>query len=233
MWAKTMVMVRRARVEKRLSALAACVALAACAHGGDLGTPGVSDAPVEAPRRPPTTEVAPREPWALSGDAQSFAAIDDRELPSGHNAPYWSGVVRVSPALEPLYAAMGPSALVPPGAVAVETHRSTDGSVSPRYVMVKREAGFDVPGGDWEYLVVDAEGRIAARGALPLCARCHAEAPGDHLFGPRVSARRTVAGTPVPAGSSALPEDDEARAPEDAAVGTPGTKPPKSRKKKR
>lgn len=226
-------MVRRSHVERRVAAVLACAAIAGCAHGSDLGTPGVSDAPVEAPRRPPTTELAPREPWALAGDAVSFAAVDERELPSGHNAPYWSGVVRVSPALEPLYASMGPASAIPRGAVAVEAHRSTDGAKGPRYAMVKREAGFDPPGGDWEYLVVDDEGRIASRGALPLCARCHAEAPGDHLFGPRVSARRTIAGEHTPAGSASLPEDDEARAPEDATPGTANTKPTKPRKKKR
>jgi hypothetical protein len=49
--------------------------------------------------------------------------------------------------------------------------------------MVKRPAGYDPTGGDWEYLVLDATGRIEQRGRLALCARCHADAPHDHLFG--------------------------------------------------
>jgi hypothetical protein len=35
---------------------------------------------------------------------------------------------------------------------------------------------------DWEYLVLDVEGAIVERGELPLCQRCHSEAP-DSVFG--------------------------------------------------
>jgi hypothetical protein len=50
--------------------------------------------------------------------------------------------------------------------------------------MVKRQPGFDPAGGDWEYLVVAPTGEIEARGRLPGCARCHAEAPAAGVFGP-------------------------------------------------
>ena len=47
----------------------------------------------------------------------------------------------------------------------------------------KGEPGYDPPEGDWEFLVVSPDGLVEAPSPLPLCARCHAEAPHDHLFG--------------------------------------------------
>ena len=83
------------------------------------------------------------------------------------------------------YPALGPSSRLPPGATLVE-RLFTPGAAAPLayFVMVKRPPGFDAAGGDWEYLVVSPAAEIEQRGALPLCARCHAEAPHDHLFGP-------------------------------------------------
>jgi hypothetical protein len=54
---------------------------------------------------------------------------------------------------------------------------ASEASVS--FVMVKRASG-------WEYLVIEPSGSIRARGDLPLCVRCHAEASIDHVFAPRV-----------------------------------------------
>ena len=228
-----MVMARRRGVEGKLAPVLA-VALGACgAHGADLGMPGASDKGAEAPRHPETAAAATAEPWALSPEVGSYPAVDDRELPSGHNAPYWSGVVRVSPSLEPLYRALSPSTAVPLGAVVVEQHRSQDGATGPQYAMVKREAGFDSAGGDWEYLVVEPTGKVSSRGALPYCGRCHGDAAADHLFGPRVSTRRRLAGAaPADGATQHLPEEDEARAPEGDLPGVTGQKPGKPRKKK-
>jgi hypothetical protein len=40
--------------------------------------------------------------------------------------------------------------------------------------MYKREAGYDPEGGDWEYLVLDGQGReVQARGKLENCRACH------------------------------------------------------------
>ena len=52
----------------------------------------------------------------------------------------------------------------------------------PIFAMVKRDPGFFPEGGDWEYVVTDSEGWIEDRGALALCARCHAEAKADWVF---------------------------------------------------
>ncbi|MGK4005923.1 hypothetical protein WMF31_25070 [Sorangium sp. So ce1036] len=82
------------------------------------------------------------------------------------------------------YPALGPGRALPPGAALVEYHYAA-GSSDPvtLLAMVKRHAGYDPDGGDWEYLILTPQGTSAHRGALPPCKRCHADAPHDHLFG--------------------------------------------------
>lgn len=83
------------------------------------------------------------------------------------------------------YPPLGPQGALPPGAVLVEAHYRA-GSAEPvvLFAMAKQPPGFDPEGGDWEYLIIEPGGLVNERGRLPLCARCHAEAPHDHLFGP-------------------------------------------------
>ena len=82
------------------------------------------------------------------------------------------------------YPTLGPLTRLPVGATLIEKQLER-GMVAPSayFAMVKRPAGYDPKGGDWEYLVFSPEGRLEGRGVLPLCARCHADAPYDHLFG--------------------------------------------------
>ena len=48
--------------------------------------------------------------------------------------------------------------------------------------MLKRDAGYDPAGGDWEYLVLDGSGReVRARGRLESCRACH-QADADTDF---------------------------------------------------
>jgi hypothetical protein len=51
-------------------------------------------------------------------------------------------------------------------------------------VMVKREAGFNPAGGDWEYIVTDGTGtRVSASGKLERCQSCHASNKStDYVF---------------------------------------------------
>ncbi len=49
-------------------------------------------------------------------------------------------------------------------------------------VMEKREAGYDPEGGDWRWLVLGLNGGIEREGKIDACARCHADATGDHVF---------------------------------------------------
>jgi hypothetical protein len=167
----------------------------------------------------------------------SFPAVDDRKLPSsGHNPPYWSGFVHVNSALWPVYPRLAPGVVVPEGSIAVEFHHDLNGDAQQIYAMEKRAPGFDPAGGDWEYLVLQPGGSVETRGPLAFCARCHAEAPHDHLFGPRLSARRHIL-QGAGANSAEPPVEDDgdgAAAPdEDTAPGAPGrTDRPKKRRKK-
>ena len=49
-------------------------------------------------------------------------------------------------------------------------------------VMEKRAAGYDPEGGDWRWLVLGLNGGIEREGKIDACARCHADATGDHVF---------------------------------------------------
>jgi hypothetical protein len=123
------------------------------------------------------TRVAPLEPWDLK------AALDRAKVvaplgPSQHLGASVDGEILADDAAR-AYAALAPGAELPPGATALERH-DTAGVV---FAMVKRNRGYDREGNDWEYLVITTTGRLEQRGKLSLCARCHAEAPHDHLFG--------------------------------------------------
>lgn len=82
------------------------------------------------------------------------------------------------------YPSRGPASTAAVGTTLVERlfeHAGTDPAVY--FVMVKHAPGYDPSGDDWEYLVVTPDGHVEQRGKIALCARCHAEAPHDHLFG--------------------------------------------------
>ena len=57
-------------------------------------------------------------------------------------------------------------------------HRSqATGKPGPVHAMHKRRDG-------WEFLLLEPDGRVKERGQLAACARCHAEATSDSVFGP-------------------------------------------------
>jgi hypothetical protein len=64
----------------------------------------------------------------------------------------------------------------PVGALVVKEKLPARDAKEPELLtaMLKREAGFDPEGGDWEYLVLDGQGReVRARGKLESCRACH------------------------------------------------------------
>lgn len=133
---------------------------------GNVGSAGASDA---APTR-----------FVLAGLLPSLRQATVRSR-SEHLSGELEGEVLVNEAAQ-AYPALGPQRGLPVGAMLLERHL-VRGSEAPvvYFGMVKRAAGFDAAGGDWEYLVVSPAGQIAPQGLL--CGRCHAEAPHDHLFG--------------------------------------------------
>jgi hypothetical protein len=72
----------------------------------------------------------------------------------------------------------------PAGSLVVKEKLDRRDAAEPELLtaMYKREAGFDPEGGDWEYMVLDGQGReVRARGKLESCRACH-QAAADTDF---------------------------------------------------
>lgn len=86
--------------------------------------------------------------------------------------------VRVSPSAVADYRALTAGMQWAPGTSVAAFHfRRQGGAAASIYAMTK------LPDGGWQYVVTAADGTLEDRGALPLCARCHADSPADSLFG--------------------------------------------------
>ncbi len=169
-------------------ALLAATLAAGCAVAAPFPSLGAAadHAPRGEPSPPPPTSAAATEPpppaWELDAQLRRLHPASSR-TPSEHLTGQLDGEIFADDGAA-AYPALGPLRRIEPGATLVQ-RLSPRGEPAPTayFVMVKRPAGYDPGGGDWEYLVVDPVGRIEQRGRLPLCARCHADAPHDHLFG--------------------------------------------------
>ncbi len=131
-----------------------------------------------APDQEEQVEAPPKRwpPFERLGELRLVGSVD-----SAHPAGDYFGAIRVNREAE-AYGSKRRDPL-PPGARVVEA-LSTEvaGTAQLHYVMEKQPAGYFPEGGDWAYLVIGKEGEIQAEGKLTLCARCHAEAPREHLF---------------------------------------------------
>ena len=121
--------------------------------------------------------------WCRAPTPEEARARGAEARPHGPHASF-SIIVRVSPEAIAPFREGKP---LPPGAVVVK-EKYVDGLTSgPLYeyaVMVKRVAGYDPGGGDWEYgYVTLVPERKVARGRLTECAGCHVSArERDYLF---------------------------------------------------
>src|SRR5262245_18484665 len=74
----------------------------------------------------------------------------------------------------------------PAGSVIVKEKLPDKSSQSPELltVMIKKEKGFTASGGDWEFMVVDGQGKaVTDRGKLENCQSCHLSTPqSDYIF---------------------------------------------------
>jgi hypothetical protein len=148
--------------------------LAACARPPAGPAPRERGAWADAPAPSASAPPRPQERWDLA----QLKAL--RPVGARARSEHLSGDFEA----EVLAGAGYPRGAQPPGALVAERLFDTGKAASALYfVMVKRPTGFDPAGDDWEYLVVTEDGRVEERGKMPLCARCHAEAPHDHLFG--------------------------------------------------
>lgn len=133
------------------------------------------------PVDPPSEAGAPVDPGF---DLATVKPAGKPFLSRGHFAGRWTAEVAANALAAPLYAELAPSTKFTVGSVLVKKHALASSSApGPTFALVKREAGFFPEGGDWEYVALDAEGRVEDRGRLALCARCHAEASADWVFG--------------------------------------------------
>lgn len=125
------------------------------------------------------TREPPPETWTGFASIPTFKVAG--EVRSAHPSGDFTATIHVNDAAK----AYGDKSREPmgPGAVVVASLRAEQGAdVTSYYVMERKAPGYFPEGGDWAYFVVDPAGKVEAGGKLKLCARCHAEAPREHLF---------------------------------------------------
>jgi hypothetical protein len=159
--------------------LAACSTGAASQRTVDPGS-GWIDGPASATARSEAAAPRPDERWDVAGQLQKLRPAAARARSEHLGGDREGEVLASAGSGYPLHG----SGTAPAGATLVERLFSPgDAQPATYFVMIKRAPGYDPPGGDWEYLIVTPDGHVEDRGQLTLCARCHAEAPHDHLFG--------------------------------------------------
>src|SRR6185436_6502301 len=166
-----------------------CLALQSCGStsearwgSGAEPAPSARAAGTGGDARPRSSASAPRVRWELAAELPTFRTAGPR-VTSQHFTGEGTGEVLAN-SVAAAYPSLGPSRPVEPGSVLVEAYRDPGAEEVRAYLaMVKRKPGFDPPGLDWEYLVLDRTLAVERRGPLPACARCHAEAAHERLFG--------------------------------------------------
>jgi hypothetical protein len=130
---------------------------------------------------------------ALDGpgfDLEGARAIAKPFLSRGHFGGRWTAEIAVNEPARQTYETLAASSKFAEGSLLVKKHVvASSGNPGPIFAMIKRDVGFFPEGGDWEYVALDGDGRLQARGKLALCARCHAEGNADWAFGLPAEAR--------------------------------------------
>jgi len=123
----------------------------------------------------------PAERWDIDGKLRFLRPARPRAR-SEHQAGDVEAEVLASPGYT--YPPRGSASPAPEGTLIVE-RLFAPGAAAPLsfLVMVKPSAGPEPKGGDWDYLVVRPDGLVEDSGKIASCARCHAEAPYDGVFG--------------------------------------------------
>lgn len=123
----------------------------------------------------------PWERWSeVSGYRVAVARTASQHLAADHEGETLANEVAAA------YPGIGPARTLPPGSILVQ-RLFLPGGAAPEMVfaMVKRDTAAPASPAEelWEFLVLDPTGLVIERGALEACARCHAEAPHDAVFG--------------------------------------------------
>ncbi len=157
-------------------------ALAGCA-GGDGFRPGESEVPRGAS---PGESAAPRSAtvrWEHAAQVPSMLLLQDTTISRGHGTGNLHAKVSGNTAAAASLDTLRPGVAASQGAIFVSQHTLIGSGVPDGlFAMVKREPGYFPSGGDWEWVVVRADGNVLALGRLETCARCHADAAADFVF---------------------------------------------------
>lgn len=133
------------------------------------------------PRALPIPE-SERKRWEHADELAQFRAVAIRS-PSEHLDGVYDRTVLVN-AQAGAYENLSRGSSPPPGAVIVERHHPRGEEQTVVYFAMERLPKGSAPATrDWRFLVVDEGLRVAAVENLAPCARCHADAPYDGLFG--------------------------------------------------
>lgn len=172
----------RARV-----AVAVLLCAAACSPASEpvAPFPGRSTRPAGGPTAAPSASSGAPVRWERWSELPGWRVAIER-APSQHLAAAHEAETLTNDAAS-AYPNLGPARRLEPGAALVQ-RLYAPGASSPEviFAMVRRADGGTpgaADGSGWEYLVLDPDGFVTERGALDACARCHAEAPHDGMFG--------------------------------------------------
>ena len=167
-----------------VSTAAACLACASMAPTAGCGQPAASNRPrsARAPAPPPVQSLGRWEHADAARGFRSVARVRSQHIGNGSTeAEILANDVAAA------YPELGPTRRLPAGSVLLEQLRPAgNGAVSAWFAMVRSPADAGAPTagpGRWQFLVVRPDGELLARDP-PACARCHAEAPLDGVFGP-------------------------------------------------
>lgn len=111
---------------------------------------------------------------ALASFRKAGARAQSQHLQGDHEAEVLVNEVAAT------YPTLGPARPLGPGSVLVEALYGTNQTDVAMYFVMAKSSGSN---SEWEYAVVSNTGTVERRGALALCARCHAEAPHGQVFG--------------------------------------------------
>ncbi len=107
----------------------------------------------------------------------------------GHGDGSYVIDIRVSPESVDAVRTLVLGRTVPIGAGIVAFHSRHDSNALESIFAMSKAAE-----GKWDFLVADPRGNVVSEGPLPLCARCHADAPADSVFVPDALAKPAVPG---------------------------------------
>jgi len=116
---------------------------------------------------------------------------DLKKVRDKENGPHFSTYISIYVDKEEAAALKNKSAKLPVGTVIVKKkskavkHKTLDGTISGKEGlggMIKRDAGYDLKNGDWEYFYQDKKGKLST-GKLKNCIECHQKAKQtDYVF---------------------------------------------------